>query len=279
MQFRIFLSLFFLAAFPCCGEAKTYDCFLFFNEFEILDIRLHELYDHVDKFVLVECVETFRGNSKPLYYEENKERYAAFADKIIHIIVKERISSIDPWVTEEYQRNQIMRGLVDCSPEDIIILSDVDEILNSKKLPHIISQLTPDTPAIGCHHTMYRFYLNAEDHIVPWIGTVVTNFENFSKDTPENIRKNRWNIPYSYYAGWHFTSMGGLAAFCQKMEAFSHIEEDYPENKTIESMLNYMQKHCTLVPVNDYYPAYVRENLNYFKEIGYIFDGKLSKKP
>ena len=57
----------FLLVFKGQGYAQIYDCFLFFNELEILDIRLHEMYEHVDKFVLVESVETFRGNLKPLY--------------------------------------------------------------------------------------------------------------------------------------------------------------------------------------------------------------------
>ncbi len=74
-------------------------------------------YQHVDKFVIVESVETFRGNLKPLYYSENRERYKQFADKIIHIVVEERIHAADrAWVREEYQRDQIMRGFKGVRP-------------------------------------------------------------------------------------------------------------------------------------------------------------------
>ena len=65
---------------------QVYDCFPFFNELELLEVRLGELYDHVDKFVIVECTETYRGKPKPLYYAENKNRFEKFSDKIIHIV-------------------------------------------------------------------------------------------------------------------------------------------------------------------------------------------------
>ena len=71
---KLLLCVVLFTLFSGVGEAKIYDCFLFFNELEILDIRLHELYDHVDKFVLVESLETFRGKQKPLYFTENRER-------------------------------------------------------------------------------------------------------------------------------------------------------------------------------------------------------------
>jgi len=64
-----------------------YDCFSFFNELDLLEIRLHELDPVVDKFVLVEASKTFQGKDKPLFYDENKERYKEFSEKIIHVVV------------------------------------------------------------------------------------------------------------------------------------------------------------------------------------------------
>ena len=63
---------------------KIYDCFNFFNELDILEIRLNVLYEHVDYFVIVESSITHSGEEKPFYFEENKERYSKFLDKIIH---------------------------------------------------------------------------------------------------------------------------------------------------------------------------------------------------
>ena len=67
--------------------SKVYDCFTFFNEFELLEIRLNELDSVVDKFVLVEASKTHQGKEKPLFYNENKDRFKKFQDKIIHVIV------------------------------------------------------------------------------------------------------------------------------------------------------------------------------------------------
>ena len=67
------------------ARPKVYDCVLFFNEPELLEIRLNELYDSVDKFVIVETIENFQGKLKPLYFEENRHLFKKFEDKIIHI--------------------------------------------------------------------------------------------------------------------------------------------------------------------------------------------------
>ena len=67
-----------------------YDCFQFFNELDMLKIRLNVMSPIVDKFVISEATETFSGLKKPLYYEENKEMFAEFADKIIHVVVDTR---------------------------------------------------------------------------------------------------------------------------------------------------------------------------------------------
>ena len=64
---------------------KVYDAFLFFNELDLLDIRLNTLDPYVDHFIISECDHSFSGNSKPFYYEENKERFKKFHSKIIHV--------------------------------------------------------------------------------------------------------------------------------------------------------------------------------------------------
>src|SRR5262249_51252156 len=150
-----FLLIFFRAL---SLDAKIYDCFLFFNELELLEGRLNELYDHVDKFVLVESTETFRGNSKLLYYEDTRERFRKFADKIIHIQVKERIDTQNPWEREFYQRGQIMRGLSECLADDIVLISDADEFVSHSSLAAIKAALQVEKKeVVGCSQTLYRF--------------------------------------------------------------------------------------------------------------------------
>src|SRR4030042_2627609 len=92
---------------------KIYDCFPFHNELDLLEVRLHELYDVVDYFVLSESTRTHSGQFKPLYYKMNKPRFERFKDKIIHVIVddmpvtpeeiKRVRSSVDSWVSGDIQ--------------------------------------------------------------------------------------------------------------------------------------------------------------------------------
>lgn len=129
--FYICLCAFFLNL--CYGTSKIYDCFTFFNELEILMIRLEELYDVVDHFVIVEGSLTFTGKPKSHYFAENRHLFSRFEDKIIYILVEDFPSPtndlrLDAWRREHHQRNQIIRGLSHCAPRDIIIISDVDEI-------------------------------------------------------------------------------------------------------------------------------------------------------
>lgn len=262
------------------GNAKIYDCFTFYNELDVLEIRLQEMYEHVDKFVIVESLETFRGNLKPLYYAKNKERYKKFADKIIHIIVEERINTHSAWVREEYQRDQIVRGLKDCEPDDLILISDVDEIVRASMIPVINNAVCKEmqNPLI-CEQTLYRFFLNSKDLSCVWGGTCAITFNKLIHTTPHRLRIDRsdgvrtFNYPLVYNAGWHFTSMGGLEIYKQRVEAFSHEEYDRPENKTFEAIYNYMNAHCIVVPVDESYPRYILENEEYFREKVFFFTG------
>jgi len=112
---------------------KIYDCFTFFNELDVLEIRLNILNDKVDYFVLVEATTTHSGKKKELYFENNKSRYSEFSKKIIHVVVDDMPElKDDRWVLENFQRNAIMRGLSDCKEDDVIMISDLDEIPNIK---------------------------------------------------------------------------------------------------------------------------------------------------
>ena len=62
---------------------KVYDCFPFFNELDILEVRLQELWDTVDNFIILEASTTYVGNPKSYLFDENKDRYAKYMDKII----------------------------------------------------------------------------------------------------------------------------------------------------------------------------------------------------
>lgn len=272
----IVITMLFLTCARNQGHGMLYDCFLFFNELEILDIRLHELYDKVDKFVIVESVETFRGNLKPLYFAENRLRYKQFLDKIIHVVVHDRINTTNPWVREEFQRNQIMRGLLNCRSDDIIFISDVDEIIRATALVDVIQSIYQDRhPVVVCEQPMYRYYLNVFDKTL-WGGTCATTFEYLSHTSPESLRLNRYSNGWRYKlipnAGWHFTSIGGLARHIQKIESFSHSEYDIPENKKSDYLRNFVVDLGEIVSIDKTFPKFIQENQELFQEKGFFFE-------
>ena len=106
-----------------------YDCFTFFNELDLLEIRLNILYEKVDFFVIVEANKTHTGKDKPFYVQESFARFERFKEKIKYIQVTDMPSG-NAWTLENFQRNCIMRGLDKLADDDIVAISDLDEIIN-----------------------------------------------------------------------------------------------------------------------------------------------------
>jgi len=263
-------------------RAQIYDCFLFYNELELLTIRLHELYDHVDKFVLVESEETFRGNPKPLYYQENKHLFEKFADKIIHVIVKGHYQAKNPkeywqaWEREAFQRDQIMRGLIDCDDKDIIIISDVDEILRPQSIGRIQTMLhempaAVNSKCITCIHVLYRYFFNRlSTKFIPNYGAMAVYYFEVKKYSPQYFRNIRTNRPFKIVnAGWHFTSMGGIDAIVSKLSAYAASHLDTPENRDWE-LLKKEINEMPLVPIDETFPRHIYENQEYYRSKGFI---------
>ncbi len=232
----------------------VYDCFPFFNELDILEIRLNELYDVVDKFVLIEADRTHQNKPKPFVFEENKERFAKFSDKIIHIKVTKYplfiplINPFSAWKIERYQRDYIKKALVDCQPEDIILISDLDEIPNSIVLKQLIYKGI--SKIYGLKMDMFIYFLNnklifdggsnmdkeeAKNGI--WHSTAVLPYKLLKK-SPSKIRRiimrtKRRGEVYEIVpnAGWHFTYIGGVKKIVEKLEAFAHAEYNLQQYK------------------------------------------------
>ena len=118
---------------------KIVDTFIFYNEIDMLKFRLIELNDYVDYFVLVEATHTFAGNPKKLYFNENKDIFAKYKDKIIHIVVGDIPNTTNASDRERHQRNCIKIGVdrLNLLEKDVIIISDVDEIPNTSLLDDI----------------------------------------------------------------------------------------------------------------------------------------------
>lgn len=243
-------------------------------------MRLNEMYDHVDKFVIVEATETFRGKSKPLFFEENRHLFEKFADKIIHVVVTERIETDNPWKRERFQRKQIMRGLKKCHKNDIIFLSDLDEIVKGdriKEIAHLIS--SKEQQAVVCRQTMYSGFLNR--FLTVWSGTVCITYEDFKRlpikitrrlrnMSPRTLRKAQVSKMVSMdNAGWHFNSVGGIARYITKLESFSHKELDKPDLDKIKHFSD-MITPLPIVEIDSSFPRYIQDNREHFEKIGFI---------
>lgn len=243
-----------------------YDCFMFFNELDILEVRLNELYDTVDKFILVEADKTFTNQDKPLWFEQNKERFSKFADKIEHIIIDSYPEFDSAWTFENYQRDVIIKTLKDrCNDDDIVIISDLDEIPRADLI-----RKYKDTDGIKVfEQKLYTFYFNYLNATEPdWKrGTRLLKFKDIGNKTLTDIRMEEGK--YIKNAGWHFTYLGGFEMVKYKIQSFAHQEynnEYYMNDKRLMNLIldgmdiferGYKYK---IVNIDNSFPKYVVEN-------------------
>ena len=139
-------------------KLKVYDCFTFYNEFELLELRLKSLWDMVDYFVLVEADKTQNNVPKPFYFGERISEFKEFLPKIRHVPMRMNVAykGKGDWTIENEQRNSIIYGLTDAAPDDLIFISDLDEIpdhdilqrLRENRAP-LIGQCPLNPPAGG----------------------------------------------------------------------------------------------------------------------------------
>jgi beta-1,4-mannosyl-glycoprotein beta-1,4-N-acetylglucosaminyltransferase len=185
------------------------DCFPFFNELDLLEIRLNVLKDVVDKFVLVEASKTQSLIDKPFYFEENKDRYSKFLDKIIHVKITDYPKK-DGWAMENYQRNCIVKGLqqLELKEEDIIGVSDLDEIW-FPEIKDKFQEYFKEVKFISVEMKYLVFYLNLETVDKKWIGTIFAKAKDLINYTPQNLRNIKDHVSHIEEAGWHFGYQGG----------------------------------------------------------------------
>lgn len=203
----------------------VYDCFPFFNELDILKLRLGVLNPIVDKFIIEEATVTFSGEPKELCFEKNKEIFREYLPKIEYIVVDNSPADVTTHVRDNFQKNALVKGLKDASEEDIILLSDVDEIPNPEVLRKIITEFDKDK-VYHLAQRMFYCFLNMEEvsgkllsitgefpgiEYRQWLGTKVFS----KKSIPENgIIKLREASTTAANAvrvadgGWHFGYMG-----------------------------------------------------------------------
>lgn len=245
---------------------RIYDVFTFFNELDLLEIRLNILDPFVDYFVLIEATKTFSGHPKPLHYLENKHRFKKWNHKIIHYVVDDAPDNEDElrsriyrgglteqerltiaftlrshtvgldtqhWFREFYIKESSRKALDreavgDRAPRDndVCYVSDLDEIWN----PELAIDYSKDN-VFKPIQKPYAYFLNnrTNENWRGWTGTVVTKYKNIRGACLNHLRTHKlMERTYSYLrnGGWHFTFQGGYEGAKRKIDDSKHFWYD-----------------------------------------------------
>lgn len=226
------------------------DICYFNNELDVLEVRLNILDSVVDKFVIVEARETFSGVPKPLYYLENKERFAKWNDKIIHHIAEEtpelkKQAYLSPntgngehyWIREFIQKESAKEALSFCNDDDVVFISDVDEIWR----PELAQIKGNDIYKPKQLPYMYYFNQRTDEDWLGWTGTIFTMYANIKNACINHLRTDSMtDFVVIENGGWHFNSIGGKE---KKREAFKHpVYENESEWKRREVNMHIDEK-------------------------------------
>ena len=264
---------------------KIYDCFIYYDEDILLDLRFNILSRVVDFFVICESKYDFRGKPKKLNFNYNN--FKQFKEKIIYLVVDKFPEKNDAWGNEDYQRNYIINGLEKTSPDDLIILSDVDEIPDPLK----ILDLEFEKYAIFLQNCFY-YKLNLIDKSIgnTWEGSKACRKRNlFSfKKLRNDVRAKNVNYPFWRFdkekkikivknGGWHFSYLMTAEKIRQKIKSFSHSEFDTEEFTNIKNINNAIETKRDLfnrahhknsfekIELDSSFPEYILKNSEKFK--------------
>jgi beta-1,4-mannosyl-glycoprotein beta-1,4-N-acetylglucosaminyltransferase len=279
---------------------KIYDCFNFFNELDILEMRLNILYEYVDYFVIVESSVTHTGVPKEYFFEKNKERFFQFLDKIIYFKVEDTphdfknlpptydntVELIYEFILKQtnrfnrdtqpdygrdfFQKECVRRPLINCDDDDIILISDADEIPNPEILSKL-SELDLDNNIYSLNQTMYYYFLNVFKEST-WYGTKLSKYKNIKNLSFNEIRGDESLSSKTPNGGWHFSFMGGEEMVKNKMLSYSakDMTNNYVLSNISENIKNnidpFFRGKLITVEIDSTYPKYLRDNLKKYSK-------------
>lgn len=209
------------------------DVITFNGELDTLELRLNILSDVVDKFVIVEATETFSRKQKELTFLENRDRFLPWLHKIKYYVIddftdKEVLNMAllsdntgnkeTHWVYEFYQKEKIKDALKGLHDEDIVFVSDCDEIWS----PEIASFPFEDEVYKPKQDLTYIYYLNqrTSENWTYFTGTIVTKYKNIKNACLNHLRTHsKNNYTFIENGGWHFNAIGGVE---KKIDSFKH---------------------------------------------------------
>tara|TARA_X000001036_G_scaffold179440_1_gene169941 strand:- start:3798 stop:4604 length:807 start_codon:yes stop_codon:yes gene_type:complete len=262
-----------------------YDCFQYFNEDHIVDLRFNILNKFVDKFVIVESTVNHQGKPKKLSFDINN--YRKFKNKINYIIVDDTPENIKKpheggeSLVEQHQRNSIMKGLKNANENDLVILSDVDEIPDLNKL----HEYDRNKYAVFSQKMfMYKLnLLNLEEN--NWHGSKICLKKNFK--SPQWLRDLKFkkypfwridktrNLQIIENGGWHFAYLQTPENISKKIKSFAHGEFNKNDITNEEGIRLKIKKGQDIfergfklqkINIDEGFPEYILKNKEYFKD-------------
>lgn len=223
---------------------KIIDCFTYFNEIDLLKIRLELLYPHVDGFCISEANITHSGVAKPYNLEAHVDELSAWRDKIFYIKYAPDLTGLDfsvkeatfnthsaAWQVERGQRDQMALYARQFMPDDVFIVSDLDELPNPAVIDAIRGrQLQFD--AARLEMSMHYYYMNCigigKENARWYQGFAAKADQLLSEKTLSHFRVTE-QMPVIQNAGWHFSYIGGVQSVAEKLNATAHTELNTPE--------------------------------------------------
>ena len=260
---------------------KIYDCCIYFDENLMLDMRFNILNEHVDKFVVVEATRDHSGNSKKLNFNINN--FQKFKEKIIYHVVEDIPQEVKNYkkgwspnfYRENFHRDSISKAIENCDPEDLILISDADEIPN---FDAINSSKIKNFALLRQKNFYYKINLQSENE---WLGTGIC-YKKYLK-SPQWLRNKRFlrrgflrrlffKTQIINDGGWHFSFLKTPEDIIKKMNAYGHGELAFKTDKqkiedSIKSKEFFINPKIKLkrVSIDNTYPKYINNNLSIFK--------------
>lgn len=264
---------------------KIVDCFIFYNELEMLSYRLNCLAFCVDYFVIVESRYTHSGKEKELFFENNKHLFEEFNSKIIHIIIDQLpylypnidYSKNQQWTNEHFQRNSIKNGVdkIVLNDEDIIIVSDLDEIPDFNLLSCVKNNEIIINNIFSLEQDFYYYNLNSKI-VNNWYCCKILSYKKYKElNLPfQDIR--HLNCKNIRRGGWHLSYFGDKHFIQNKIQHFGHQEynnDNYTNLETIDTRITnqtdlYGRENEKIVKIpiksNTYLPHHYEKYLSKF---------------
>jgi len=205
-------------------KGRVFDCVMYSNEDELLELRIKELAPYVDYFVIVEGKKTFRRDLRDLNFPKIHWNDESILKKIRYIVVDDYPENLDAMEMEIYQRRQIMKGLFDLSHNDYVMIGDVDELPNPEKIWNL--------GAFDQYFSYYYLNLIKKYKLPCTVGLL--GIQLINKPDPQYHRIKRFTYSIIRNGGWHFSYLSTVDKIKEKISTFAHPEWDKPEYNNLD---------------------------------------------